>query len=198
MSASVKSWHSSSVRNSKYVDHFFITRLVFFQGWNMILEYVIGEWHETVSLYRRMGFLGAASTARALSSYLDSLMNFAMKDYFTVHFPLHSGTFAPYADLFAMSLCLAITGKAFWYEIRIKSNPECFSSFPGDRYQRIGRTEQCFHICQSLGNYHRHPRRSDKDRCTQLEYLSERSTEKNHSFFKRFEARIEIMFRLEI
>ena len=148
-----------------------------FQGWNMILEYVIGEWHETISLYQWVGFLGAASTARALSSYLDSLMDFAMKDYFTVHFPLHSGTFAPYADLFAMGLCLAITGKAPWYETRIYSNRECFSSVPGDRYQRIGRSEQCFHICQSLGNYHRHPRRSDKGPWTQLEYLSERSTE---------------------
>lgn len=34
-----------------------------------------------------------------------------MKDYFTAHFPLHSETFAPYADLFAMVLCLVITGK---------------------------------------------------------------------------------------
>lgn len=53
--------------------------------------------------------LGAASTARALSAYFDSLINFAMKDYFTKNFPLHSETFAPYADLFAMTLCLVIT-----------------------------------------------------------------------------------------
>lgn len=32
-----------------------------------------------------------------------------MKDYFIIHFPLHSETFAPYADLFAMTLCLVIT-----------------------------------------------------------------------------------------
>jgi amino acid transporter len=32
-----------------------------------------------------------------------------MKDYFKTHFPLHSETFAPYADLFAMTLCLVIT-----------------------------------------------------------------------------------------
>ncbi|CAF1129324.1 unnamed protein product [Rotaria magnacalcarata] len=67
--------------------------MAFIIGWNMILEYVIG----------------AASTARALSAYFDSLINFAMKDYFTVHFPLHSETFAPHADLFAMALCLIIT-----------------------------------------------------------------------------------------
>lgn len=34
-----------------------------------------------------------------------------MKNYFTQHFPLHSETFAPYADLFAMTLCLVITSK---------------------------------------------------------------------------------------
>ncbi len=55
-------------------------------------------------------FLGAASTARALSAYFDSLINFSMEKYFTLHFPLHSETFAPYADLFAMTLCLVITG----------------------------------------------------------------------------------------
>ena len=33
-----------------------------------------------------------------------------MKDYFSTHFPLHSETLAPYADLFAMTLCLVITG----------------------------------------------------------------------------------------
>jgi len=56
-------------------------------------------------------FLGAASTARALSAYFDSLINFSMQNYFTKHFPLHSETFAPYADLFAMTLCLVITSK---------------------------------------------------------------------------------------
>ncbi|CAF1038813.1 unnamed protein product [Rotaria sordida] len=67
--------------------------MAFIIGWNMILEYVIG----------------AASTARALSAYFDSLIDFVMKDYFTIHFPLHSETFAPYADLFAMTLCLVVT-----------------------------------------------------------------------------------------
>jgi cationic amino acid transporter 2 len=67
--------------------------MAFIIGWNMILEYVIG----------------AASTARALSAYFDSLINFSMKKYFAIHFPLHSETFAPYADLFAMTLCLVIT-----------------------------------------------------------------------------------------
>ncbi|CAF1048103.1 unnamed protein product [Rotaria sordida] len=62
-------------------------------GWNMILEYIIG----------------AASTARALSSYFDSLINFAMRTYFIQHLPLHSGIFSEYADLFAMGLCLVIT-----------------------------------------------------------------------------------------
>ncbi len=54
-------------------------------------------------------FSGAASTARALSAYFDSLINFSMTTYFLKHFPLHSRIFAEYADLFAMSLCLLIT-----------------------------------------------------------------------------------------
>ncbi|CAF0834343.1 unnamed protein product [Adineta ricciae] len=67
--------------------------MAFIIGWNMILEYVIG----------------AASTARALSSYFDSLIGFALRDYFTQHFPLHAGMFSAYADLLAMSFCLLIT-----------------------------------------------------------------------------------------
>lgn len=67
--------------------------MAFIIGWNMILEYVIGT----------------ASTARALSAYFDSLVNFAMKNYFTEHFPMHSGIFSAYADLFAMALCLVMT-----------------------------------------------------------------------------------------
>lgn len=55
--------------------------------------------------------LGAASTARALSAYFDSLIDFAMKDYFIKHFPLHIGTLAEYADLFAMGSCLILTGE---------------------------------------------------------------------------------------
>jgi hypothetical protein len=54
---------------------------------------------------------GAASTARALSAYFDSLINFTMRDFFKTHLPLHSGIFGEYADLFAMCLCLLITSK---------------------------------------------------------------------------------------
>ncbi|CAF1966205.1 unnamed protein product [Rotaria magnacalcarata] len=67
--------------------------MAFIIGWNMILEYVIG----------------AASTSRALSGYFDSLIGFQMKTFFIKYLPLHAGTFAEYADLFAMSLCLLVT-----------------------------------------------------------------------------------------
>ncbi|CAF1163013.1 unnamed protein product [Rotaria sp. Silwood1] len=67
--------------------------MAFIIGWNMILEYIIG----------------AASTARALSAYFDSLINFAMRNFFKEHLPLHAGIFSEYADLFAMGLCLIIT-----------------------------------------------------------------------------------------
>ncbi|CAF1316706.1 unnamed protein product [Adineta steineri] len=67
--------------------------LAFIIGWNMILEYVIG----------------AASTARALSAYLDSLINFTMREYFKHHFPLRSAILSEYADVFAMGVCLLVT-----------------------------------------------------------------------------------------
>lgn len=59
---------------------------------------------------RNLFVLGAASTARAFSTYFDSLFDFAMKKYFTIHFPLHLRALADYADLFAAGVCLIITG----------------------------------------------------------------------------------------
>lgn len=67
--------------------------MAFIIGWNMILEYVIG----------------AASTARALSSYFDSLIDGRMKAFYLEHLPIHSSFLGSYADLFAMGLCLFIT-----------------------------------------------------------------------------------------
>jgi hypothetical protein len=49
-----------------------------------------------------------------------------MKEHFIKHFPLHSETFAPYADLFAMTLCLVITRKLNNYEKLIKKNKIVF------------------------------------------------------------------------
>ena len=68
--------------------------------------------YENEKIYNFLFYpLGAASTARALSAYFDSLINFAMKDYFVLNFPFHSEVFASYADLFAMMLCLILTSK---------------------------------------------------------------------------------------
>jgi len=67
--------------------------VAFIIGWNMILEYVIG----------------AASTARALSSYFDSLIDNRLSNFSSEHFSMRSSFLAPYADPFAMGLCLFIT-----------------------------------------------------------------------------------------
>lgn len=69
-------------------------------------------WREKKTTKYVFLFLGAASTARALSSYFDSLLDFTLRDYFTEHFPLHAGMFSAYADPLAMSFCLLITGKS--------------------------------------------------------------------------------------
>jgi hypothetical protein len=53
-----------------------------------------------------------------------------MKDYFKTHFPLHSETFAPYADLFAMTLCLVITSMLnnlfYFYQKCFLSSFDCW------------------------------------------------------------------------
>ncbi|CAF1168113.1 unnamed protein product, partial [Didymodactylos carnosus] len=67
--------------------------MAFIIGWNMILEYVIG----------------AASTARALSAYFDSLISYSMKHAFRAHLSIKVTGFAEYADVFAMGLCLLLT-----------------------------------------------------------------------------------------
>jgi len=73
-------------------------------------------------------FSGAASTARALSTYFDSLINYAMSTFFAEHLALHSKIFAPYADLFAMSVCLIMTGKLNSMKFSINRNNFFFSS----------------------------------------------------------------------
>jgi len=55
--------------------------------------------------------LGAASTARALSAYFDSLINFSMQKFFITYLPIHSKLFSNYADIFAMGICLILTGR---------------------------------------------------------------------------------------
>ena len=73
----------------------------------MLLRFVLIVFREDL---RNLFVLGAASTARAFSTYFDSLFDFAMKKYFTTHFPLHFGALADYADIFAAGICLIITG----------------------------------------------------------------------------------------
>jgi hypothetical protein len=76
-------------------------------------------------------FSGAASTARALSTYFDSLINYAMATWFAQHLAMHSKILAPYADLFAMSVCLLMTGKLNSMKFSINRNKLFFFSSAG-------------------------------------------------------------------
>ncbi|CAF1533610.1 unnamed protein product, partial [Didymodactylos carnosus] len=67
--------------------------MAFIIGWNMILEYVIG----------------AASTAKAFSTYFDTLIGNAMSKAFTAHLKINIYGLSAYADIFAMGLCLLLT-----------------------------------------------------------------------------------------
>jgi hypothetical protein len=64
-----------------------------------------------INIVQKNSFSGAASTARALSTYLDSLLGYPMRNFFAAHLALHSRILGDYADLFAMSICLILTSK---------------------------------------------------------------------------------------
>lgn len=63
-------------------------------GWNMILEYIIGN----------------ASLAKALSEYIDSIFNGAIRDFFTSHVKFEVSWLGDYPDFlaFAMPLLIAV------------------------------------------------------------------------------------------
>ncbi|XP_032289971.1 cationic amino acid transporter 2 [Drosophila virilis] len=59
--------------------------IAFLIGWNLILEYAIGS----------------ASVVKGLSTYLDSLCGYAMRDFLVAHLPIHVPGFSSYPDMFA-------------------------------------------------------------------------------------------------
>jgi len=61
-------------------------------GWNLIIEYIIG----------------AASVARAVSVYLDSLFNYAMADYFKTVLPIRLPFLSEYFDVFAFAISMVV------------------------------------------------------------------------------------------
>ncbi|KAG8292072.1 hypothetical protein J6590_047974 [Homalodisca vitripennis] len=70
----------------------------FIIGWDLVLEYVIG----------------AASLARGLSNYIDSLLGKAMSKYLLEHLPLHVSFLSPYPDFLTFFLIVTVAGLIAW------------------------------------------------------------------------------------
>ncbi|XP_047991174.1 cationic amino acid transporter 2 [Leguminivora glycinivorella] len=84
--------------------------IAFIIGWNLILEYIIG----------------AASVVKALSEYLDSLLDKAISTNLQAMMPLDSPHLARYPDLFAFSVIMLFSvGLAFGVKESTKFNNFC-------------------------------------------------------------------------
>ncbi|XP_072948859.1 cationic amino acid transporter 2 isoform X2 [Epargyreus clarus] len=84
--------------------------IAFIIGWNLILEYIIG----------------AASVVKALSEYLDSLLDKAISSHLQAWMPLDSPHLARYPDLFAFAVIMAFSvGLAFGVKESTKFNNFC-------------------------------------------------------------------------
>ncbi|KPJ06302.1 Low affinity cationic amino acid transporter 2 [Papilio machaon] len=84
--------------------------MAFIIGWNLILEYIIG----------------AASVVKALSEYLDSLLNKAMSTHLEAVLPLNTPHLAKYPDFFAFAVIMAFSiALAFGVKESTKFNNFC-------------------------------------------------------------------------
>ncbi|XP_050350899.1 cationic amino acid transporter 2 [Nymphalis io] len=84
--------------------------IAFIIGWNLILEYIIG----------------AASVVKALSEYLDSLLDKAISTQLHEWMPMHSPHLATYPDLFAFTVIMAFSvALAFGVKESTKFNNFC-------------------------------------------------------------------------
>uniref|UniRef100_A0A1B6F5I2 Cationic amino acid transporter C-terminal domain-containing protein n=1 Tax=Cuerna arida TaxID=1464854 RepID=A0A1B6F5I2_9HEMI len=70
----------------------------FIIGWDLVLEYVIG----------------AASLARGLSNYIDSLLGKAMSKFLLEHLPIHVSFLSPYPDFLTFFLIVIVAGLIAW------------------------------------------------------------------------------------
>ncbi|CAB3261041.1 unnamed protein product [Arctia plantaginis] len=84
--------------------------IAFIIGWNLILEYIIG----------------AASVVKALSEYLDALLNKAISTHLESVMPMESPHLARYPDVFAFTVIMAFSvGLAFGVKESTKFNNFC-------------------------------------------------------------------------
>ncbi|EEC20021.1 amino acid permease, putative [Ixodes scapularis] len=108
--------------------------MAFVIGWNLILEYVIGEaavvknkWkcatRKAHTLSSETGIAGTASVARGYSGYMDSLLNHTIETHFREWMPLGVSWLSTYPDVFALAITLFLAGegRASWTFRRLVS-----------------------------------------------------------------------------
>ena len=105
--------------------------IAFVIGWNLILEYLIGNQfsffviidsciHSKLVRFELIEYInvtwfnllivGTASVARAFSANLDALTNYTMSQAFRDTFPMHADALSPYVDFFCMAITLVLAG----------------------------------------------------------------------------------------
>jgi cationic amino acid transporter 3 len=67
--------------------------IAFILGWDLVMEYIIG----------------IASTANALSGYIDSIANFKVSDALRAAMPMNVSALAPYPNFFAVGFIILLT-----------------------------------------------------------------------------------------
>lgn len=84
-------------------------------GWNLILEYLIGNKIEIFSLnisdLLRFFFLGSATVTKALFLYIDQLSENVISNFFVQNMPMTGRGLGQYADIFSLGLAVVFSGK---------------------------------------------------------------------------------------
>lgn len=86
--------------------------VAFIIGWDSFLEYSIGKNIFEILfplISTNLLITGAASVAKGLSSYLDSLFEHTMSNFFLKYVPLHGNFISEYLDLFAFLVVIIFT-----------------------------------------------------------------------------------------
>lgn len=87
--------------------------IAFIIGWNLILEYVIGN--RTVQHKCKIWLFiscstGSASVVKGLFTYLDALVNNVMSNFFQDNMPIDVPNIAPYPDFFSFGVTIVFSG----------------------------------------------------------------------------------------
>lgn len=87
-------------------------------GWNLILEYLIGEFWilqnaaETSNIILRLCHIsGSATVTKAIFTYLDKLTDEKMSGFFNSTVPIHADGFGHFTDLFSLVLAIVFSGE---------------------------------------------------------------------------------------